>query len=42
MKLLRKNKKGFTIIELVIVIAVVAVLAAILIQTNKGWNENSG
>lgn len=30
---LRKNKKGFTIVELVIVIAVIAILAAILIPT---------
>ena len=30
---LRKSKKGFTVVELVIVIAVIAVLAAILIPT---------
>ena len=30
---LRKTKKGFTVVELVIVIAVIAVLAAILIPT---------
>ena len=29
----KKNKKGFTIIELVIVIAVIAILAAVLIPT---------
>ena len=29
----RKNKKGFTIVELVIVIAVIAILAAVLIPT---------
>ena len=33
MKLLKRNKKGFTIVELVIVIAVIAVLAAVLIPT---------
>ena len=31
MKLTRTNKKGFTIVELVIVIAVIAILAAVLI-----------
>ena len=29
----RKSKKGFTIVELVIVIAVIAILAAVLIPT---------
>ncbi|MCI7095187.1 MAG: type II secretion system GspH family protein, partial [Clostridiales bacterium] len=29
----RNNKKGFTIVELVIVIAVIAILAAVLIPT---------
>ena len=33
MKLNRKNKKGFTIVELVIVIAVIGILSAILIPT---------
>ena len=33
MKILKKAKKGFTIVELVIVIAVIAVLAAVLIPT---------
>ncbi len=31
--MIRNNKKGFTIIELVIVIAVIAILAAVLIPT---------
>lgn len=30
---MKKNKKGFTIVELVIVIAVIAILAAVLIPT---------
>ena len=30
------NKKGFTIVELVIVIAVIAILAAVLIPTFSG------
>lgn len=33
MKLNRKNKKGFTIVELVIVIAVIGILSAVLIPT---------
>ena len=32
----RSNKKGFTIVELVIVIAVIAILAAVLIPTIAG------
>ena len=36
MKKLMKNKKGFTIVELVIVIAVIAILAAVLIPTFSG------
>ena len=32
----RNNKKGFTIVELVIVIAVIAILAAVLIPTFGG------
>lgn len=33
---MKKNKKGFTIVELVIVIAVIAILAAVLIPTFSG------
>lgn len=33
MKKLMKNKKGFTIVELVIVIAVIGILAAVLVPT---------
>lgn len=36
MKKLMKNKKGFTIVELVIVIAVIGILAAVLIPTFSG------
>ena len=32
----RNNKKGFTIVELVVVIAVIAILAAVLIPTFSG------
>ena len=32
----RNNKKGFTIVELVIVIAVIAILSAVLIPTFSG------
>ncbi|MCR5694353.1 MAG: type II secretion system GspH family protein [Clostridia bacterium] len=36
-----KNKKGFTIVELVIVIAVIAILAAVLIPTFSGVVANA-
>ncbi len=36
-----KNRKGFTIVELVIVIAVIAILAAVLIPTFSGVVENA-
>ena len=32
----KMNKKGFTIVELVIVIAVIAILAAVMIPTFSG------
>ena len=41
MKLNRTNKKGFTIVELVIVIAVIAILAAVLIPTFSGLVEKA-
>ena len=41
MKLNRKNSKGFTIIELVIVIAVIGVLTAILIPTFMGITDKA-
>ena len=37
----RTNKKGFTIVELVIVIAVIAILAAVLIPTFSGVIEKA-
>lgn len=37
MKKLRKNKKGFTLIEIIIVIAIIAILAAILIPSMSGY-----
>ena len=37
----RNNKKGFTIVELVIVIAVIAILAAVLIPTFTGVTEKA-
>ena len=41
MKSLKLNKKGFTIVELVIVIAVIAVLAAVLIPTFSSLVEQA-
>ncbi|MHB1315053.1 MAG: prepilin-type N-terminal cleavage/methylation domain-containing protein [Christensenellales bacterium] len=37
MKKIRKNKKGFTLVEIIIVIAIIAILAAILIPTMSGY-----
>ena len=37
----RNNKRGFTIVELVVVIAVIAILAAILIPTFSGVTKNA-
>ena len=39
--MLKTKKKGFTIVELVIVIAVIAILAAVLIPTFASIIENS-
>lgn len=39
--MLRKNKKGFTIVELVIVIGVIGILSAVLIPTFINLNEKS-
>ena len=36
-----KKKKGFTIVELVIVIAVIAILAAVLVPTFSNVVENA-
>lgn len=38
---LKNNKKGFTLVELVIVIAVIAILAAVLIPTFGGVINNA-
>ena len=38
---MRNNRKGFTIVELVIVIAVIAVLAAVLIPTFSGITDKA-
>ena len=40
-KHMRKNKKGFTLIELIVVIAILAILAAIAIPTFAGITENA-
>ena len=38
---MRNNRKGFTIVELVIVIAVIGILAAVLIPTFSNVTENA-
>lgn len=38
---MKKNKRGFTIVELVIVIAVIGILAAVLIPTFSGVVKNA-
>ena len=38
---MHKSKKGFTIVELVIVIAVVAILAAVLIPSFSSLNKKA-
>ena len=37
----RLNKKGFTLIELIVVIAIIAILAVILIPRFTGFTENA-
>ncbi|MBQ6752321.1 MAG: prepilin-type N-terminal cleavage/methylation domain-containing protein [Clostridia bacterium] len=41
MKILSKNKKGFTLIEIVIVIVIIAILAAILVPQITKWIDKS-
>lgn len=36
-----KNKKGFTLIEIVIVIVIIAILAAMLVPSLTGWIDKS-
>ncbi len=38
---MHKSKKGFTIVELVIVIAVIAILAAVLIPSFSSLNKKA-
>ena len=41
MKKLRRSKKGFTLIEMVLVIAIIVVLAAVLILNIAGYMERA-
>lgn len=38
---LKRDKKGFTLMEIIIVIAIIAILAAILIPSMIGWVQKS-
>lgn len=38
---IRKNKKGFTLVELIVVVAVLAILAAVAIPTIIGLNDKA-
>ena len=40
-KALRKNKKGFTLIELIVVIAILAILALIAVPRLSGFSEKA-
>ena len=40
-KLMRRNRKGFTLIELIVVIAILAILAAIAIPTFSGITDSA-
>lgn len=41
MKKIQKNKKGFTLIEMVLVIAIILILAAVLIISISGYIEKA-
>ena len=36
-----KNKKGFTLVEVIVVLVILAILAAILIPSLTGWIDDS-
>lgn len=38
---LKQDKKGFTLIEIVIVLVIIAILAAMLVPSMAGWIEDS-
>ncbi len=38
---LKQDKKGFTLIEIVIVLVIIAILAAMLVPSMMGWIEDS-
>lgn len=38
---LRKNKKGFTLVEVIVVLVILAILAAVLVPSMVGWIEKA-
>jgi len=41
MKKIQKNKKGFTLIEMVLVIAIIVILAAVLVISVSGYIQKA-
>lgn len=41
MKKIQKNKKGFTLIEMVLVIAIIVILASVLFVSIKGYLDKA-
>ena len=41
LKKLRKNKKGFTLVEVIVVLVILAILAAIMVPSMTGWIDKA-
>ena len=40
-KKLRKNKKGFTLVEVIVVLVILAILAALMVPSMTGWIDKA-